>query len=232
MKSARDDIRPPARSTRLGTVSLADVALGAVIVASLLTLAVALAWSARDPVSPGPPQPIRFSHRQHTQALELGCTYCHVGADSESAAGMPSAQICMSCHRFVLASAAAVRDEQWHAARAGRRVQRVVSAELRKLYTAQGLDDGLRVDPSIVPRPIAWTAVTRVPDHVRMPHGLHARAGVGCGQCHGPVETFERTHVARPLTMGACVDCHRRGSWPGRTGSPGPATIDCVACHR
>ena len=179
-----------------------------------------------------PDQPIAFSHRQHVAELEIGCRYCHGGAVSRAAAGMPSVADCMSCHRFVLAASQAVKDEQWAAAREGRPVGRVISAEIQKVLRASGLDEHLQPVPGLLPEPIPWIRVVRIPDFVFFSHAAHNRVGVGCAECHGPVETFDRMHVDRSLTMGFCVDCHRRTTRTGIDGRQVDASIDCIACHR
>ena len=69
---------------------------------------------------------------------------------------------------------------------------------------------------------------------------------MSCQTCHGPVETMT-TVVARtgpridhdlltlvgfrmappPLSMGWCIDCHRRENATRATHAP----LDCIACH-
>lgn len=104
--------------------------------------------------------------------------------------------------------------------------------------------------------PIRWVRVHRLPDFVTFHHGAHVTRGVACQTCHGPVETMGRVEQFAPLTMGWCLDCHRR-SWPaakereavallnapprGPDGLPyppgeAPATranrlTDCAVCH-
>jgi hypothetical protein len=96
--------------------------------------------------------------------------------------------------------------------------------------------------------PVAWASVHRLPDHVRFHHGAHAAAGIGCGACHGAVETMPRTVKAETLSMGWCLDCHRdpasRAVQPAearRVGSVAevehfgvriPALTRCSVCHR
>lgn len=50
---------------------------------------------------PPPPQPVPFSHKTHAGANGIGCTACHVFAARGPVAGIPSAQRCYGCHRFV-----------------------------------------------------------------------------------------------------------------------------------
>jgi len=58
-------------------------------------------------------------------------------------------------------------------------------------------------------RPIAWRRVTRLPDFAFFNHAVHARTGVRCETCHGPVGTMQQLYQAAPLTMEWCVECHR-----------------------
>ena len=48
-------------------------------------------------------QPIFFSHVIHAGAFQIDCQYCHTGARRSSAAGMPSVERCMGCHKIVAA---------------------------------------------------------------------------------------------------------------------------------
>ena len=44
-------------------------------------------------------QPLAFSHAFHAGELSISCRYCHRSADASPVAGVPSMQLCMSCHR-------------------------------------------------------------------------------------------------------------------------------------
>jgi nitrate reductase gamma subunit len=89
-------------------------------------------------------------------------------------------------------------------------------------------------------RPLAWTKVHNLPDFVYFNHGQHVLRGVACRRCHGPVETMARVRQVAPLTMGWCLDCHRRervvpaeqraaGAAPGPQAATGGT--DCSKCH-
>lgn len=69
--------------------------------------------------------------------------------------------------------------------------------------------------------PIPWERVYQVPDYVRFNHEVHLTAGVDCGQCHGDVKQMDRVILAQPITMGFCIDCHRKND----------ARVDCTICH-
>ena len=56
---------------------------------------------------------------------------------------------------------------------------------------------------------------------VQFRHAPHARAGIGCSQCHGDVAAMTVATEAVKHTMGTCVQCHRASN----------ASDDCLACH-
>lgn len=43
-------------------------------------------------------QPAPFSHKHHAYELGIDCRYCHVGVEESAKAGVPSTDVCMSCH--------------------------------------------------------------------------------------------------------------------------------------
>ena len=88
-----------------------------------------------------PEQPIAFSHRLHAGELQVDCMYCHFGAEKSRHAGVPPANVCMNCHKFVTATLGAIRAEDEIAAEEGRDPVPVTSPEIRKLYDALALDD-------------------------------------------------------------------------------------------
>lgn len=73
--------------------------LGAIAV---LGTVLAVGWLAQpDRYAKGyaPQQPIPFSHQLHAGTLKMACAYCHSGATRSRAAGVPSAETCMGCHK-------------------------------------------------------------------------------------------------------------------------------------
>jgi len=58
-------------------------------------------------------------------------------------------------------------------------------------------------------QPLAWTRVTRLPDHVFFNHGIHLAKGVACTTCHGDLGRMALTAKAAPLDMRECLACHR-----------------------
>ena len=157
----------------------------------------------RDPLPPPPAQPIPFDHRVHAGRLGIGCLACHVYAERGPVAGIPSMARCRGCHRFVKEDPA----------------DPAIDAQLRQL-TARLRDDA----------PIAWARVHRVPDHVRFVHRRHVLGGIACRECHGAVEEMQVVRQVAPLSMGWCLECHRRKQ------ADRPAALahltDCSTCHK
>ncbi|MFB3916172.1 MAG: cytochrome c3 family protein [Terriglobales bacterium] len=197
-----------------------------------------------------PAQPIAFSHRLHAGELQVSCLYCHSGSERSRHAGIPAANVCMNCHRFVTATLGAIRAEDEAAKKENRAPRRIVSPEIQKIYDALALNEKFQPDSRRQARPIAWTKVHNLPDFVYFDHRPHVNAGVACQSCHGPVETMDRVRQVSDLSMGWCVNCHRsvnRAGLDGKgnfTSAPAPAaegpkpvtrrvyaSIDCATCH-
>jgi len=180
-----------------------------------------------------PVQPIAYSHRVHAGELGIDCLHCHYGAESSRHAGIPPAEVCMECHAHVTSAFDAVLEEREAAEAEGREPRRIVSAELRKLYDALGLDDELRPDATRERKPIEWVRVHRLPDHAYFDHRVHVARDLACEQCHGPVRSMERVRQDSDLSMGWCIDCHRSTpSDPAAgVGSAEHVSIDCARCH-
>jgi hypothetical protein len=71
---------------------------------------------------------------------------------------------------------------------------------------------------------LAWQRVNRLPDFVYFDHSIHVTGKqIACATCHGAVEDMPAVVQVRPLTMGWCLDCHRREA---------PDKTFCSACHR
>src|SRR5438128_9122011 len=83
-------------------IKLALLALLALIVAAWLTLYKAL------PAHSGllsPQQPIAFSHKHHVGDDGIDCRYCHWSVERSAFAGMPSADVCLTCHAQLFSDA-------------------------------------------------------------------------------------------------------------------------------
>ncbi|HEV8640288.1 MAG TPA: cytochrome c3 family protein [Methylomirabilota bacterium] len=187
-------------------------ALGLALLAILVFLGV-YSWS-RQPAAARPSvQPINFPHNVHVQTYKIDCQYCHADARRSEYAGLPSVARCMGCHKITAAD----------------------KPEIKKLaeYAARS-------------EPIPWVRVYKVPEFTYFTHKAHLRAGLSCQTCHGPVETMTTVGgqtgprlandllnvvglrpAAPPLTMGWCIECHRRENAARGMHAP----LDCVTCH-
>ncbi|HCI16465.1 MAG: cytochrome c3 family protein [Candidatus Marinimicrobia bacterium] len=171
-----------------------------------------------------PTQPIAFSHQLHAGEMEIACQYCHFGAEDSKHAGIPPANVCMNCHKFV--------NNTFNETRRADLENRkpVFSKEIKKIYASLGLDlDGKKVNDEI---PTEWVKVHNVPDFVFFSHKPHITAGVDCAKCHGDVQTMTQVKQVEDLSMGWCLDCHRQehDSIQSATGSTAYLQ-DCASCH-
>jgi mono/diheme cytochrome c family protein len=74
------------------------------------------------------------------------------------------------------------------------------SPEIQKIYTA--IENN---------QPIEWIRVHNLPDLAYFNHAQHVNVGnVQCQTCHGEIEKMEVVEARSSLTMGWCIDCHRR----------------------
>ncbi len=143
-----------------------------------------------------PTQPLPFSHKKHVGQYKVDCKFCHTGVDSTRHASVPSLNVCMKCHSVVKAV-----DEQGNP-----------SPHIEKL--TQAYYDN---------KPIEWEKVHLLPDHVKFNHAPHVIAGKNCNECHGPIEGMEEVYQWSSLSMGFCVNCHRKPE--------NNAPVNCSTCH-
>jgi len=80
---------------------------------------------------------------------------------------------------------------------------------------------------------LPWKRVHSVPDFAYFNHSVHVNKGIGCANCHGPVENMDVLTQVNQFTMGACLDCHRHAR-ERLTEVAGVARGPeyCGACHR
>ena len=141
-----------------------------------------------------PSQPINFSHKIHAGDNKIDCKYCHSGVEKSKTAQIPSANVCMNCHKVISQNQAGTEASK---------------TEIAKIYFAVGWDAD-KLAYTGVEHPILWNKVHNLPDHVFFSHQQHVVVGkVECDQCHGDVKKMGTVEQQRPLTMGWCIDCHR-----------------------
>ncbi len=66
-----------------------------------------------------PQQPLPFSHKHHVGDDGIDCRYCHYSVEKSGFAGIPSTQVCMTCHSQLFADAALLKPLR-ESARTGR----------------------------------------------------------------------------------------------------------------
>lgn len=149
-----------------------------------------------------PIQPIHFSHKIHAGDNEVNCKYCHSAARVSKNAGIPSLNVCMNCHKNISEVAETTATPEYSKA--------FYDEQIQKLYAAVGWDKTTQSYTGKT-EPVKWVRIHNLPDFVYFNHSQHVTvAGIECQKCHGPVETFEIQKQFAPLTMGWCVDCHRK----------------------
>lgn len=70
---------------------------------------------------------------------------------------------------------------------------------------------------------VEWMRVHLLPDFVKFNHKPHIRENISCQTCHGPVERMSTVYQYSDLSMGWCLDCHRK--------QEPEAPINCSTCH-
>jgi Fe-S cluster assembly scaffold protein SufB len=70
-------------------------------------------------------------------------------------------------------------------------------------------------------KPLPWVRVYKIPSYVFFSHRIHVETGATCQTCHGPVAERDVITKEVDISMGACMDCHRKNK----------ASNDCKFCH-
>lgn len=149
-----------------------------------------------------PIQPIHYSHKIHAGDNEINCKYCHSAARVSKNAGIPSLNVCMNCHKNISEVAETTATPEYSKA--------FYDEQIQKLYAAVGWDKTTQSYTGKT-QPVKWVRIHNLPDFVYFNHSQHVTvAGIECQTCHGPVETYEIQKQFAPLTMGWCIDCHRK----------------------
>jgi mono/diheme cytochrome c family protein len=138
-----------------------------------------------------PDQPIKYSHKLHAGKNAIDCRYCHYSAYKGKVAGVPSANVCMNCHKYIQEG------------------PQYGKTEIAKIYNALDYNPETQVyGPN--KKPIKWIRVHSLPDHVYFNHSQHVVAGqIECQKCHGPIQEMDTVRQFAQLTMGWCINCHR-----------------------
>jgi cytochrome c551/c552 len=139
-----------------------------------------------------PEQPIKFSHKLHAGDNKIACVYCHSGVEKSKHANIPSANVCMNCHMYIQEGPNYGKEE------------------ISKIYAALDYNPETR-QYGKNQKPIKWVRVHSLPDHAYFNHSQHVAVGkIECTECHGAIDSMEVVKQNAPLTMGWCIDCHRK----------------------
>jgi hypothetical protein len=78
---------------RVGLAALTGLAIGVPLAP--------LAWRRAPEPGRRPEQPVPFDHRHHVRDRGIDCVYCHTTVETDAAAGMPTTERCIGCHRLL-----------------------------------------------------------------------------------------------------------------------------------
>lgn len=141
-----------------------------------------------------PKQPIPYDHSLHAGTYQIACMYCHSNADKSKHASVPSLNVCMNCHNQV----------------------KVASPWIKQMQKAYENGES-----------IPWVKVHMLPDFVQFNHQPHIAAfgkeKEACIKCHGPIHEMKEVYQETDLSMGWCINCHRK---PEHN-----APVNCSTCH-
>ncbi|MEL6674406.1 MAG: cytochrome c3 family protein [Bacteroidota bacterium] len=179
-----------------------------------------------------PEQPIAFSHKLHAGEYEIDCQYCHTGASKSKNSWIPSANVCMNCHKAIYNRADKANR---HPDAKG---ENDVSPEIAKIYEAVGWDpENYAYIEDYKQKPIEWIRIHNLPDHAYFNHAQHVTVGgQECQTCHGEVQEMEVVYQYSDLGMGWCISCHRNEKVKIK-GEPTEDTVEdmgglnCARCH-
>ncbi|MEL6588572.1 MAG: cytochrome c3 family protein [Bacteroidota bacterium] len=169
-----------------------------------------------------PEQPIKFSHKLHAGENQIECQYCHTGTLKSKSAWIPSANVCMNCHKYIQEG------------------PEYGTEEISKIYKAIGFDpEKGQYIPDYEQQPIEWVRIHNLPDHAYFNHAQHVVVGnQECQTCHGPIEEMEVVYQYSSLGMGWCINCHREEKVKslGKDNDLGLTVEDmgglnCARCH-
>ncbi len=197
-------------------ISLSVFLVGLLAAAGSYAATAAQPLTTADDLGPHVEQPIEFPHDRHAGdaakgGMQINCMYCHTFARRSAVAGIPPTQKCIGCHQHI----ESVKE----------------TPRIKKLFEYWEAK-----------KPIPWKKVHDLPDFVHFTHERHIQRFVFqqkrpvqevCGYCHGDVKTTTVARRQKPLSMGWCVDCHKKDHPVDAISTKttqGPN--DCWACHK
>lgn len=184
--------------------------------AGLLVSLVVYYWATPKHTDVGysPTQPIPFSHRVHAGDLGMDCRFCHHEVERSGHANIPSADLCMNCHKSVKADSPAIKQLALHAA----------SNVATPWVQVHKLPDYARFNHSVhVAKGVACASCHGRIDQMDQVRQTQPLSMAFCLDCHKHPESA-RVPVK---------DVTRMPSRPGSETKPLPQapSLDCAVCH-
>ena len=206
----------------LKMLSLAFGGLVTTVVIVLVVLYILHAWWSTPLFgfgAGGPDQPIAFPHTVHVEEAGIQCEFCHRNVTKGDSATVPAVEQCLFCHKTITGED---------------------NLEIAKLLAYGGLTITGDKDSSIIPQPIDWERVHRVPDHVQFAHEPHIRyftQGDGRDQAIAQARTLglsvSGSSEPRELVEATCTICHGQVREMEKVKQTRRLKMgDCVDCHR
>ena len=158
-------------------------------------------------------QPIKFSHKIHAGERQIPCQFCHSSARRSTAAGIPSVNTCMGCHKFVNTDAEPIK-------------------YIKEMFDKNEPIQWIKVHD--LPDYVRFSHQAHM--HAKDDDGkllLGNSPDEVCTNCHGPVDEMVTAEHWAPLQMGWCIECHNRVKTPASNGKPAVtyAPVSCATCH-
>src|SRR5690606_19020709 len=108
-----------------------------------------------------PVQPIHYSHKIHAGDNQIDCNFCHSSARKSKTAGIPSLNVCMSCHKNISEVAEETATEEYS--------KEFYDGEIAKLYKAVGWSPEEQ-EYSGKTEPVKWVRIHNLPDFAYFNH--------------------------------------------------------------
>ena len=137
-----------------------------------------------------PEQPIHYSHELHAGEYGIDCQYCHSGVTYSKKAGVPSLNVCLSCHNAVGYGNKQVEKikDYW---------EKKKSPEWVRIHN---MPDHVRFSHA---------------PHIKALLKPGEPTKTACVQCHGNIDQMEVVAQVESLNMGFCINCHRENEARG-----------------
>ncbi len=169
-----------------------------------------------------PDQPVPFSHAIHVGEYGMDCRYCHTAVEEGRHAGVPSLDICINCHLTVKPESPLIQ----------KLVEAYTNNQPIVWEKVHLLPDFVKFNHSLHIKALAGKKTqtksskqgktTGFVETSRLPPSKE-QIRKTCTTCHGKVENMEIMYQHESLSMGWCVQCHRK--------EENQAPVNCSTCH-